>query len=480
MAFLPTCSSIGAQGLRRFGCAIAAVSALTAISAPASALPSFPGAEGFGAVATGGRGGRVIKVTNLRTSGSGSLQAALDASGPRIIVFDVSGVIEGDVVIRNGDVTIAGQTAPGAGITIRGRLTARYSTAVNNIIARFLRVRPVHDGSAGEQFDATQISRNSKVMLDHMSIAWGVDETVDLYEADDVTVQWSTIESSATKGHPEGMHNYGLINGPDGHRITLHHNLFAHHKARCPAVANGPADIRNNVAYNVRHGFVHHNRASGQFNIVGNTYIKGPSDQLIPFYFDGSAGAGLKYFLGDNYIDDPGKFTGTVENPWKQPYLHPSFSRLNKPESYRSATQFNFTRDVPGYIPVTTQRAQDAARLVAAQAGSLPRDVVTKGVFKNMERRDGSWGARYVSNLMEGLSPGSAPADADRDGMADAWERAHGLSSSNASDHTKVMPSGYTAIEEYINELAAALIRQAGGSFSMLPDEGGIEEQIEE
>lgn len=471
MECIPTCPSVGAQGLRRFGCAIAAASALTALSAPASALSAFPGAEGFGAVATGGRGGRVIKVTNLRSSGAGSLQAALDASGPRIIVFDVSGVIEGDVVIRNGNVTIAGQTAPGAGITVRGRLLARYSAAVSNVIVRFLRVRPVFDGSAGEQFDGAQFSLNSKLILDHVSIAWGVDETLDLYEADDVTVQWSTIESSSTTGHPEGAHNYGLINGPDGHRITIHHNLFAHHKARCPAVANGPADIRNNVAYNVRHGFVHHNRASGQFNIVGNAYIKGPSDQLIPFYFDGSAGAGLKYFLADNYIDDPGRFTGVVNNPWQQPYLHPSFSRLNKPESYRASSQFNFSRDVPGYIPVTTHSAADAQRLVLAQAGALPHDVVTRGVLQNVERRDGAWGARYVRNLMEGLTPGTAPADADRDGMADAWERARGLSPSNANDHTKVMSSGYTAIEEYINELAAALISEAEGSLATLQGE---------
>ncbi|WP_437950499.1 pectate lyase precursor [Sorangium sp. So ce296] len=334
-----------------------------------------------------------------------------------------------------------------------------------------MRVRPVHNGSAGEQFDGAQFSLNSKLILDHVSIAWGVDETLDLYEADDVTVQWSTIESSATTGHPEGVHNYGLINGPDGHRITLHHNLFAHHKARCPAVANGPADIRNNVAYNVRHGFVHHNRASGQFNIVGNAYIKGPSDQLIPFYFDGSAGAGLKYFLADNFIDDPGKFTGVVDNPWQKPYLHPSFSRLNKPESYRASSQFNFARDVPGYIPVTTHRAEDAYRLVLAQAGALPHDVVTKGVLRNIERRDGAWGARYVNNLMEGLTPGTAPADADRDGMADAWERAHGLSSSNANDHSRVMPSGYTAIEEYINELAAALISTAEASVAFQGEE---------
>jgi pectate lyase len=453
---------------------VSAATALSTFSAEAAALPAFPGAEGFGAVATGGRGGRVIKVTNLRSSGPGSLQAALDATGPRIIVFTVSGVIEGDVTIRNGDVTIAGQTAPGAGITVRGRLIARYSTGVQNIIVRFLRVRPVFNGSKGEQFDAAQISRNSRVILDHCSIAWGVDETVDLYEADDVTVQWSTIESSATSGHPEGMHNYGLINGPDGHRITIHHNLFAHHKARCPAVANGPADIRNNVAYNVRHGFVHHNRASGKFNIVGNYYIKGPSDQLIPFYFDGSAGSGLKYFLADNYIDDPGKLTGVVENPWKQPYAHPSFSRLNKPASYRSATAFNFSGEASGFVPVTTHRSRDVLSLVLKQAGALPHDVVTKRVIQDLQGRGGAWGARYVNNLMEGLRPGAAPADADNDGMADSWERARGLNPSSGSDHSKKMPSGYTAIEEYINELADTLIRTAAGSFTEDEADGAL------
>ena len=124
------------------------------------------------------------------------------------------------------------------------------------------------------------------------------------------------------------------------------------------------------------------------------------------------------------------------------------------------------------FFVVTTHSAADAQRLVLAQAGALPHDVVTRGVLQNVERRDGAWGARYVRNLLEGLTPGTAPADADRDGMADAWERARGLSPSNANDHTKVMPSGYTAIEEYINELAAALISDAEGSLAALQGEG--------
>ena len=221
---------------------------------------AFPGAEGFGARVSGGRGGAVIKVTSLAASGPGSLQEALDAPGPRIIVFDVSGVIAADQIrIAHGDVTIAGQTAPGAGITIKGRLTGEYDNSVGNIIIRHLRVRPEYDGSAGEQFDGIQLSRNHHIILDHVSVTFGVDETLCLYEATDVTLQWSTIANGATSGHPEGEHNYGMINGPDGRRISVHHNLLANNKNRNPAIANGPAEVVSNVIYNARHGFVHHN-----------------------------------------------------------------------------------------------------------------------------------------------------------------------------------------------------------------------------
>ena len=296
--------------------AIASLCALVLFAAETSAQVAFPGAQGFGALATGGRGGRVIKVTNLNLEGEGSLQWALDQQGPRIIVFDVSGVIDGDIYVSYGDVTIAGQTAPGGGITIAGRLFAEYDESVQNIIVRFLRVRPppLTGGSDGDQYDGIQFSRNARFILDHISVSWGSDETIDVYEADDATIQWCTIEESSVEGHSEGEHNYGLINGPDGHRISIHHNLFAHHKNRCPAVANGPADIRNNVVYDVQHGFVHHNESSGGFNIVGNYYRQGPSADLFPFYFDG--GEDARYYLANNYIDDPDDFTGVVDDPW--------------------------------------------------------------------------------------------------------------------------------------------------------------------
>jgi len=438
----------------------AALAALSLAPGVAAALPAFPGAEGFGAIATGGRGGSVIKVTTLNATGPGSLQEAIDAPGPRIIVFEVSGVIDGDITITHGDVTIAGQTAPGGGVTIRGRLIGEYDASVGNIILRFLRVRPLYDGSAGEQFDAAQFSLNSKLILDHMSIAWGVDETMDLYEADDVTVQWSTIEESAIEGHPEGEHNYGLINGPDGHRIAVHHNLFVHHKNRNPAIANGPAEVRNNVAYNVRHGFVHHNPPDGQFNIVGNVYIKGPDDDLFPFFFDDDGvgpGPSLSYFLADNYIDDPGVFVGSVDNPWAMPFKHPSFEYLDKPESFRSDKEFSFAGDAPGFVPVTTQPSGEVYDLVLEKAGAFPRDVVTARLVDEVKQRTGGWGVDMPGDLMAGLSPGAPPPDGDGDGMPDAWETEQGLNPSDGSDHGKVMPSGYTAIEDYINGLAGKL-----------------------
>lgn len=416
---------------------------------------AFPGAQGFGALATGGRGGRVIKVTTLNANGPGSFGEAINLDEPRIIVFDVSGVIEGSFEIPFGNVTIAGQTAPGGGITIAGRLSGAYERGVDNMIIRHLRVRPIYDGTSGEQFDAIQFSRNARLIFDHVSASFGVDETVDLYEAQDVTVQWSTIESSATEGHPEGEHNYGLINGPDGHRISLHHNLFAHHKNRAPAIANGPAELRNNVMFNVRHGFIHHNPASGRFNIVGNYFKKGGDSELIPFYFDdedGFADEGLTYFLADNYIDDPGSScNGVVTNPWSE-----CSQDLNAPENRRVSSEFSFTGD--WHADVTTSSSSAAYDQVLAGAGAFPRDLVTRKSVEETRDRSGSWGSYDLNNPMDGLTASEPPTDTDNDGISDSWEASHGLDASDPSDNQSEMPSGYPAIEEFINERADALV----------------------
>jgi len=164
--------------------ALTSLPSLEALAGP----PAFRGAEGFGAITTGGRGGKLIKVNTLAASGPGSLQAALDTPGPRTVVFTVSGVIPGGRTIPYGDLTLAGQTVPGAGITLAGRLYAAYDADVGNIIVRHLRIRPTPGGSDGSQFDAARFSLGSRVVLDHVSVSWGIDECVDLYEARDITV----------------------------------------------------------------------------------------------------------------------------------------------------------------------------------------------------------------------------------------------------------------------------------------------------
>jgi hypothetical protein len=183
------------------GLCVALGSVLSSQSLRAADLPAFPGAEGFGAVTGGGRGGKVIKVTNLNTSGPGSLQAACEAQGPRIVVFEVGGVIRGDVRIIHPYITIAGQTAPSPGITIQGRLLnyAYRRERLHDVIVRFLRVRSVPMGGASG--DAVQQPNAERLILDHLSLAWANDETIDFYHSSDATVQWCTIEESDASGH---------------------------------------------------------------------------------------------------------------------------------------------------------------------------------------------------------------------------------------------------------------------------------------
>jgi len=454
--------------------ALCFVSLVAPFSVAAEGLPAFPGAEGFGAVASGGRGGRIIAVTNLNASGPGSLADAVCQFGPRIVVFRVSGEIKGDLFICEGNLTIAGQTAPGAGITIRGRLYSHNRQGIDNIIIRYLRVRPLaYDPSMGpgDQYDAMQFSKNRLLILDHISVSWGVDETIDIYSARNVTIQWSSIEESATKGHYEGRHNYGLISGPKGNHVSIHHNLFAHHSHRSPAIASGPAEVINNLVYDVKDGFHHHNPARGKFNIIGNYYRRGPSSRLIPFSLDyeGTPGPGLSYFFKDNFIDDPGDLYGVVNDPWRSVKQHSSFRKNVRDEFLKSDKPFNFSRN----FPVTIQQSKDVPGSVLSRAGAFPRDVVTLRMINEVIHRTGAWGMKEPADIMANLMPASPPKDSDHDGMPDFWEKAHGLNPNNDIDSNKPMlPDGYTAIEMYINELADNLTRAAkiGIKLADLPE----------
>jgi len=440
-------------------------SAVSAAQSQLTHIKSFPGAEGFGSSASGGRFGKVIKVTNLKLNGPGSLQAALNTKSPRIIIFNVSGIIEGDITIPYGNVTIAGQTSPAQGITINGRLTCDYGKRPANIIIRHIRVRADYKKNPGikpHQFDAIQCSRSSHLMFDHISVSGGVDENFDLYSASNVTVQWSVISKSDTfQNTKKSKHNYGLLNGPDGSHISVHHNIFAHNSHRNPAIANGPAEVINNVIYNVRHAFLHHNPASGQFNIIGNYFKRGSNDRLFPFFFDdankGTATPRLQYFLKDNYIDDPGDFVGVINNPWQMPFMHNSSNGINwgwDSSTARVSTINNF-----GSYNVKPDTSHITYKRVLKHSGALPLDTTDKKTITDIKRRKGQWGISYPKNLLPQLSRQSVLKDSDNDGLPDSWE-INLTNSISILDSNSILPSGYTAIEEYINSRAIQLLKQ--------------------
>jgi pectate lyase len=420
---------------------------------------AFPGAQGFGAKATGGRGGSVVKVTNLNRRGTGSLQWAVNQRGARIVVFDVSGVINGDIHIPHGDLTIAGQTAPGAGITLVGHLYADYGDTFGNIIIRHIRIRPpgIRGPWSATRHDTIQLSTLHTIILDHVDASYGADEIMDFWGgAQDVTIQWSAI----TFPDPANRHNYGLIFGPGGGRVSVHHNLFAHSRTRNPASSDGPSETINNVVYNYREGFVHHNPVQGNFNIIGNYYKSGgEGHEASPLWFDPENTPKTGYFVSQNYVDDPGEFVGIVNNP----FTTPGFNTYSFYCCGISSSHFNYSSpfdffSYPQHVPVTVDDPHAAYDTVLDTAGAWPRDIVTKWAVDDVRNKTGTWQARRPSDFLDGLTPTSVPLDSDHDGMSDAWENSHGLNPSDGSDHVTVMPSGYTAIEQYINELADALL----------------------
>lgn len=434
----------------------AALALLLAAPASDGAVPAFPGAEGAGAMALGGRGGAVLFVTTLADAGPGSLRAAVETPGPRTILFRVSGTIRlaKPLRIRQGRVTIAGQSAPGDGITLRDH---PLEVAADDVVIRYIRAR-LGDESRTEA-DAISVLAGRRIILDHVSASWSVDETLSA-SADyskpgqgfwDLTVQWSIIADSLTHSlHAKGAHGYGsLIRGGRGARISFHHNLWANHEARMPRPGNYAGteadpegaffDFRSNVFYNWGKGWSGYNADKAtlaRYNFVDNAYVMGPQSQK-PIAFHESNTLARAWFAGNS-------MNGAIPgDPWSLvDGLSPPGYRLDAP--------------VP-MPPVTRDPAPQAYEKVLAHAGAAKvRDSVDARIVAGVRDRTGHQidSQREVGGWPE-LKSAPLHRDSDGDGIPDAWEVEHGLNPQDAHDgNADRNGDGWTNLEEWLAELA--------------------------
>jgi pectate lyase len=435
-------------------------------------IPAFPGAWGGGMFATGGRGGKIIAVTNLNDRGPGSLRAALEAAGRRIVVFRTAGVIhlQSALDINQPHITIAGQSAPGDGICLAGD-----SLNINsrNVIVRHLRVRRGRP-EGGQGSDNIGGNPEGQVIVDHCSTSWGMDENLSLYRymkplADgsrekhptkNVTVQWCiSSEALNAKNHAFG----GTWGGEDA---TFHHNLFACNTGRNPSIGmGGEFDFRNNVIFNWRHRTMDGGDETSLVNVINNFYKPGPAtngnmhstiarieerDQYSPGnrlrsgdWYPATARRPGKWYVAGNIVEGHAEVTA---NNWLGMRGPEKLARVNTPfEAW----------------PINQQTALAAYDAVLAKAGAtLPvRDAVDRRVIDIVRSGKPSFGNGIINDPKEvggypnyTFSPAEVSADSDSDAMPDAWETAHRLAPNDPSDGADDADrDGYTNVEEFLN-----------------------------
>ena len=411
---------------------------------------AFPGAEGFGRFTTGGRGGRVLYVTNLNDDGPGSLRDALKEKGARTILFSVSGNIElqSRLPINNGDVTIAGQSAPGDGICITGY---PVSVSADNVIIRYLRIR-LGDANKVEA-DAIGGTGHRNIIIDHCSISWSTDECASFYRNRDFTLQWCLIsESLNASAHVKGEHGYGGIWGGEG--ASFHHNLLAHHKSRMPRFSGSsstqnPEDELVDYRYNVVYNWTINNSYGGEkgkYNVVNNYYKAGPATRktVVERILNPSSPYGLFYVNG-NVLENSPKVTA---DNWKgvhgknvdsaradKPFPAPEVNGVDAAKAYEQVLKFagaSYKRD-----------ALDERIVHEVRSGTASRGKEKNGIINTLEEAGG----------LPVLKSTTAPKDTDGDGMPDVWEKEHHLDPLKNDAQLKSLHKEYTNLEIYLNGL---------------------------
>jgi hypothetical protein len=473
--------------------------------------PAFPGAEGVARwTTTGGRGGKIYHVTNLKNSGTGSLRAAVEASGARIVVFDVAGTINltSRLTISKPNITILGQTAPGDGICIKGQ---NVRITCDNVIIRFIRFRMgdelgVDDDALNAYFKTG--GEKSNIIIDHCSLSWSTDECGSFYGINNVSVQWCLLSESLRNSVKSG-HGFGGIWG--GNNGAYHHNLLAHHSSRNPRldhdyVSNlkGPIDMVNNVIYNWGYNTAYGGESCNttgeykKYNFINNYYKAGPTTginknsgaldsktrsriaqpttkcsnctgestgkvNLVPGHF----------YVSGNYVHD---YPDVTADNWKG--IHPDENTEAMKASIKSDTRF-IPSGYEGQTLITTHTAEKAFGKVLSYVGaSFRRDAlderITKETHDGTTTYNGSKGS-YSTDKYQGIidSPndvGGWPTleeydkqtDTDQDGIPDAWETVNNLNPNDASDGNKYTidsKNWYTNLEVYANSLVEDIVK---------------------
>src|SRR5690606_29062954 len=422
---------------------------------------AFPSAEGYGKYASGRRGGTVYTVTNLNDSGEGSLRKGLIRQGPRIIVFAVSGTIhlQSPLDINRGDLTVAGQTAPGDGIAVAG-----YPVTIkaDNVIIRYMRFRL--GDVTGQEADALGGRGTTRVILDHCSMSWGTDEVTSFYGNRDFTMQWCMVSEALNQSvHKKGAHGYGGVWG--GSKASSHHNLIASNNSRNPRLSgskttpNAPdefVDFRNNVIYNWG-GNSMYGGEQGNYNLVNNYFNAGPAtpkdrrNRIV----NPSRPYG-KFFIDGNHVEG---FPDISRDNWNGG-VHCEEPRATKLDGA-----------IPNGDNIHTQTAQEAYASVLEHAGaSLSRDVVDRRIVENVRRGNAGVGKGIIDSQEQvggwpDLKSEDAKPDTDGDGMPDAWEKQRGLDPTKDDSALFTLDRNYTNIEVYINSLTQRdqLARQING-----------------
>ena len=488
--------------------------------------PAFPGAEGFGMYTTGGRGGDVYHVTTLEDgTQEGTFRWACNKSGARTIVFDVSGTIflKSELKIKNGNVTIAGQTAPGDGICIANY---PFVIACKNIIIRYMRFRlgneALKENNKAHEGDGLGGMDSENIIIDHCSVSWSIDECLSVYGSKNITVQWCIASQSLNNaGHSKGAHGYGGNWGGSG--ASYHHNLMAHHISRTPRLGPRPGsqtdermDMRNNVIYN----WIDNGCYGGEgmnVNIVSNYYKPGPETK------SGTKGMriaspGIRtteytkhdtdnpnqwdvmwHVWGDYYVDGNvnSKYSQVTDDNWTYG-IYNQIDNSKVDYTFTEETKDTMRMEYPiDYAPVTTHTAEMAFEKVLEYAGaSLHRDNLDETIVSDTRNGETTYTGKDcklgIINSQDDLKPADAgddwsawpelksektPTDSDGDGMPDEWEKANGLNPEDAADGKQTNADGYTNLEVYMNSLVADITeRQNEGGINMSGQETAIKQ----